>query len=335
MKKSTPVCQHPTQIVLVDRSASFMDSVTFMLASRRRTRCFKDTSQAASWIKSYHSDVITDAIRVSHVLPSLSREKRTLTFDIGSIFRTAHQEKRFTLPAVVVADHDISHFNGLEFFDSIADLPCKKIMLTTYRDDPMVIDAFNQGTIDRYICKHDRNALAYLENEIFVLEREYFLNQSCVLNHVLSKDRQFYFFADAAFSELLSDLIEQHDFVEYYLYPDPAGIVFFDANGKATLLVVETNAGLLEQLEAAEDHGAPEALQAGLREERIIPFFWETGGTYTDKILDWNQYCKTAKVCTGRERYYWSLFDLPQKYQSNDIVSLNHFLNKNSQISAE
>jgi hypothetical protein len=76
----------------------------------------------------------------------------------------------------------------------------------------------------------------------------------------------------------------------------------------------------------AQDYSAPEALQAALRDEKIVPFFWKSGGMYTEVSLDWEQYCKPAQVCSGREDYYWALFDLPEKFLNQPVYPYKNFL---------
>lgn len=120
--------------------------------------------------------------------------------------------------------------------------------------------------------------------------------------------------------------MKRHGFVEYFLFPNPPGILFFDADGKPALMVVESRMGLISHLEAAQDFNASPALLAALREERIVPFFWKSGGMYTELSKDWEQYCQPAQVCTGQEEYFWALFDLPGKFLDQPIYPHNGFL---------
>ncbi len=104
----------------------------------------------------------------------------------------------------------------------------------------------------------------------------------------------------------------RYGFVEYYLYPNPVGILLLTARGHATLMVIETRAGLMSQVESAEAYEAPATLIEGLREGRIVPFFWPGNGMRTPACADWEQYCLPAERCEGREEYFYALFDLPR-----------------------
>ena len=170
-----------------------------------------------------------------------------------------------------------------------------------------------------------------LEYEIATLQREYFIEKSGTLKDLLVQ-HTYSFVSDEAIVKLVDTLIARHGFVEYFLFPDPAGILFFDADGKAMLMVVETRAGLISHLETAQDYDAPVALRTALRDAQVVPFFWKSGGMYTEKSIDWEQYCLPAQVCTGRESYYYALFDLPEGFLQGPIYSYNKFLNDRAML---
>jgi len=236
-----------------------------------------------------------------------------------------HDTKRFQTAAVVVVDYAMAALNGLDFCRALRGLPCKKILFTGEANEMIAVEAFNQGLIDRYLKKSDPTSMDRLEYEIATLQREYFIEKSGTLKDLLVQ-HTYSFVSDEAIVKLVDALIARHGFVEYFMFPDPAGILFFDADGKATLMVVETRAGLVSHLETAQDYDAPAALRSALRDAQIVPFFWKSGGMYTEKSIDWQQYCLPAQVCVGKENYYYALFDLPPGFLQVPIYSYNKFL---------
>jgi CheY-like chemotaxis protein len=231
---------------------------------------------------------------------------------------------------VLVIDYAMPQMNGLAFCQAVQDLPCKKILFTGQADEKIAIDAFNRGLIDRFIKKSDHDALDRLELEIRNLQKEFFHAQSLTLKDLLSR-HSFTFLSDPALETLVEQLCKRHGFVEYYLFPNPTGILFFDMHGKATLMVVETEASLMSQLEVAQDYGAPLELLTGLRELRLVPFFSDSGGMYTDALRhDWLSYCLPAQICFGAQDYYWALFDFPSHYLREPFYSLADFLRDQS-----
>ncbi|HYD81680.1 MAG TPA: response regulator [Paucimonas sp.] len=327
MKMSFPVCQHPTLVVLVDDSASFIANLEFQMNPSVAVKSFQDTHEALNWIRmrSFAGKGKDLPIRVGYDDQELSLERCAIKLDVGHIYRTVMDPWRFYLSAVIVVDYAMPQMNGLDFCKALAGLPCKKILFTGEADEMVAVEAFNKKLIDRYLRKSDPRALDKLEVEIAALEREYFVERLGTVKDLLVQ-HSFSFLSDEAFARLASGLAKQYGFVEHFLFPNPPGVLFFDADGKPTLMVVETKIGLVSHLEAAQDFQAPESLQTALKEERIVPFFWKSGGLYTELSEDWEQYCLPAQVCSGREDYYWALFDLPERFLSQPIYPYNGFL---------
>jgi CheY-like chemotaxis protein len=327
MKISLPVYRHPTLVVLVDDSASFIASMEFQMHPSVAVKSFQDAHEALRWIDSVYGRGKQGylPIRVGHDDQALSPERRAIALDVEQIYRIAMDPKRFYAPAVIVVDYAMPQMNGVDFCRALQELPCKKILFTVEANEMVAVEAFNEGLIDRYLKKSDTQALDRLELEIAALEREYFVEKSGALKDLLAR-HSFSFLSDDTFAKLVNDLTAQYGFVEQFLFPDPAGILFLGADGKPTLMVVETLVGLTSHLEAAQDYGAPASLQAALREEKVVPFFWNSGGMYTEASVDWERYCLPARVCSGREDYYWALFDLPARFLNKPVYPYNKFL---------
>lgn len=134
--------------------------------------------------------------------------------------------------------------------------------------------------------------------------------------------------------ELIEQFFSRYDFVEYYLFPNPEGVLFFDSQGKATLMVVATASSLGAQFEIARDQGAPAEMLAALKELRIVPFFSDSGGTCPASIgEEWLQYCLPANICRGRQDYYWACFDLPPEYLPSPVFPYADFLQEQASAS--
>lgn len=336
MTISLPVYQHPTSVVLVDDSASFIASVEYQISPTLAVKSFLDPHEALGWLGGlYHSD---DGkllpIRVGYDEQTYSFERRTIALDVDQIYRIVHDPKRFQSAAVVVVDYAMAAINGLDFCRALRGLPCKKILFTGEANEMIAVEAFNQGLIDRYLKKSDPSAMDRLEYEIAALQREYFIEKSGTLKDLLVQ-HTYAFVQDEAIVKLVDTVLARHGFVEYFLFPDPAGILFFDAEGKATLMVVETRAGLISHLETAQDYDAPAALCTALRDAQVVPFFWKSGGMYTEKSIDWQQYCLPAQICVGRENFYYALFDLPEGFLQGSVYSYNKFLNDRTSVEGE
>jgi len=329
MDKQLAVYQHPVLTVLIDDSQSFLESLTFQFDSLLTHKVFSNPLEAISFLRLAYQDAAihyNEPIHVGYDEHTDSLEHRLASINLDPIYRTVTNKKRFEIPAVLVVDFSMPQMNGMEFCEAIRELPCKKILLTGNVDDGIAVEAFNRKLIDRFISKGDPKAIEFLETGILELQREFFLTKTNTLKDLLSR-HTYIFLTDPAVAALARELSARYKFVEYYLFPNPDGILFFDVDGNATLMVLATQQNFLTQFEVAQDQGAPLELLAALQEFRLLPFFFVTGGMYLREIGDdWLQYCLPPQICRGRQDYYWALFELPSHMLQGPVYSFEKYL---------
>ncbi len=322
-----PVYFHPSLTVVVDDSQLFVESLGFQMDPSRAMLAFNDPDEALAWLRQWHSLRMPGflPVRVTHDDLTFSSERRTIQLDVDRVYRQIHEVNRFLQPSVIVVDYSMPRMNGLEFCAKLKELPCMTILLTGMADENIAVQGFNDGLIDRYI-KKDHPAMAErLGAEIEALQMRYFSRLSSTLRELLSR-HSFSFLSDPAVMQLVRELSARYRFIEYYLYPHPAGVLLLTADGRATLMVIETNASMLTHLENAEAYNAPDELLKGLHNKQIVPFFWPGDGMYTPACVEWEQYCLPAEVCQGREPYYYALFDMPSHLLPAQVYSYTQFL---------
>ena len=287
-----PVYHHPSLAVLVDDCETFVLSLSLQLDPAVATRCFTDPHQAISWLQQNCVD-------------------RAPT-ELEDIHRIGTRPERFAHPSVVVVDYDMPGMSGVEFCRAIAALPCKKILFTGIADEKIAIDAFNEGLIDRFIRKNDKDAPEKLEAEIRDLQEAYFSAKSVPLRELLALHGHGYL-CDPAFPALVHAVSTQYQIVEHYLFPAPSGLLMHQADGKRRLMVVESEDSLRAHIEVARDNGAPAGLTNALAARRVLPWFHDGDGLYQPHHRDtWPRYCKEAQVFRGEQHnWYWAVFDMP------------------------
>lgn len=325
---SLPIYHHPSLTVLVDDSDNFLRSLSFQLDPTLASKAFHDTSSALAWLRfqSGHPCESEAALSASFDTYPQKTAQCSVALDLDQIHRISFQARRFMTPSVLVVDYSMPQMNGVELCEAVRHLPCKKILFTGAADEKVAVDAFNRGLIDRYIKKSDDNALDRLEFEISALQQEYFSARSEPLRDLLAL-HSYSFVSDPAVVALVRELVAQHGIVEHYLYPDPAGLLMYDTDGRAMLLAVETEAGMNAHYEIACDNAAPQSLLDALAERRVIPYFHGGDGMYTEAFSDaWHKYIEPAQVCRGQQTYYWALFTLGPGVIAQDTYSYNDFL---------
>jgi CheY-like chemotaxis protein len=325
---SLPIYHHPSLTVLIDDSDSFLRSLSFQLDPSLASKSFHDTRSAVDWLnqRTREDESQASALSASFDTYPQSLEQKSVALDIEKIHRISFEKGRFMTPSVLVVDYSMPQMNGVELCHALRHLPCKKILFTGAADEKVAVDAFNRGLIDRYIKKSDDDALDRLETEIVALQREYFAARSDPLREMLAL-HNYGFVADPAFATLMRAVIDEHRIAEYYLYPTPAGILMYDRDGKAMLMVVETEESMESHYEMACDNEAPGSLLTALHERRIIPYFRDGDGMYSKDLGNgWHKYIEPAQMCQGREKYYWALFKLAPGELAQPATSFNDFL---------
>jgi CheY-like chemotaxis protein len=325
-----PIYHHPSLTVLIDDSDNFLRSLSFQLDPTLASVAFHDTSSALTWLSQQTgtSDQPDGALSASYDTYPRGTAQCSVALDLEQIHRISFQRRRFMTPSVLVVDYSMPQMNGVELCEAVRHLPCKKILFTGAADEKVAVDAFNRGLIDRYIKKSDENALDRLESEIHALQREYFSARSEPLRDLLAL-HSYSFVADPAVTRLVRELVAEHGIVEHYLYPNPAGLLMYDSEGRAMLLAVETEAGMNAHYEIASDNGAPQSLLDALQERRVIPCFHDGDGMYTEAFANgWHKYIEPAQVCRGEQNYFWALFRLESGVIAKETYSYNEFLRK-------
>jgi CheY-like chemotaxis protein len=306
-----PIYQHPSLTVLVDDSEAFLARLQFKLGAAVVSKAFSDPRKALGWLRRQEASTPREQLLSASVCEAACMYPHcSVTLDVDRIFRIGFRPQRFMLPSVLVVDYRMAKMNGVEFCAALADLPCKKILLVDAGDEIAVLDAFNRGLIDRAVRKGADDTLRQLTEAIASLQQQYFGELSDALRALLVL-HSFSFLGDPAVASLLREVSGEHGIVEHYLYPQPSGLLLFDAAGRAKLMVIETAHGMDVHHEVARDNGAPRSLLAAIDARCIIPFFRDGDGMYADTVGErWYRYCAPAQICDGAQPYYWALFDL-------------------------
>ncbi|HEU4375999.1 MAG TPA: response regulator [Telluria sp.] len=306
-----PIYQHPSLTVLVDDSEASLARLQFALGAAVVTKAFSDQRQALGWLRRQTASAPREQLLSASVCDTDCMQQHcSVTLDVDRIFRIGFRPQRFMQPSVLVVDYRMAKMNGVQFCEALADLPCKKVLLSDAGDEHAVLDAFNRGLIDRVVRKGDDDALVQLGCTIAALQQQYFAELSDALRALLVL-HSFSFLGDPAIASLVRELSRAHGIVEHYLYPQPSGLLLFDATGRARLMAIETDHGMDVHHEVARDSGAPRSLLEAIDARCIIPCFRNGDGMYADTVGErWYRYCAPAQVCHGAQPYYWALFDL-------------------------
>jgi CheY-like chemotaxis protein len=318
----------PTMCLFIDDSISFLENLSLQLNKNLAFKLYcspfdalidvnmqgEITSETRKYFSKYKN------------MDELTYSSHVLNLDLEKIHRCVYDDQRFETLSVVVVDFAMPEMDGIEFCRNIKNTSIRKILLTGKADEKLAVRAFNEGVIDRFIMKNDKDVLINLNESIHELQHDYFHKSSAALAHALSYGTH-RFLLDPFFSEVFIKICTELNIIEYYLYSNPDGLLMLDAKGNATLIIVYTEKELREQYEIAYDQAAPQELLNRLKTGKSIPYFWKTNGHYSPKCENWSAYLHEANEFQGNEWYYYALIKNPAPYKAGAVLSYNEYLN--------
>ncbi len=272
-----PICHlfyYPTQVVLVDDDANFLDSVSLLLDRSINYRLFQSARQALEHVNRAMS--FGEVIRRSYSSYKTGPyDSDTLTHvDINALHKEIYNLERFLMPSVVVIDYSMPEMSGLEYCVSLTNPYVKKILLTGRANTDLAVQAFNEGLIDQFINKNDPQLASKLNRSIANLQQQYFSRTFKILTDPVVASSQSRFLTNAAFIEFFNILRSTHEIVEYYLIDMPySGFLLLDARGRVSLVLIMSQIALLEHLRQCRTRKAPAELLTALEAGDMLPLF--------------------------------------------------------------
>lgn len=306
-----PICHlfyYPTQVVLVDDDANFLDSVSLLLDRSINYRLFQSARQALEHVNRAMS--FSEVIRRSYSSYKTGPyDSDTLTHvDINALHKEIYNADRFMMPSVVVIDYSMPEMSGLEYCVSLTNPYVKKILLTGRANTDLAVQAFNEGLIDQFINKNDPQLAGKLNRSIANLQQQYFSRTFKILTDPVVASSQSRFLNNLEFIEFFNILRSTHEIVEYYLIDMPySGFLLLDHKGRVSLVLIMSHVALLEHLRQCRARKAPVELLAALEAGDMLPLFnIGNDGEHLNEAFfkDWRQHYAPACRVAEETPYY-------------------------------
>jgi CheY-like chemotaxis protein len=327
MTKAIKPFAYPTTVAFVDDSAAFLSNLSLQLDPQLAFRMFSSPSVALTYLNGRPAQ---DHAGEPIFRPYLDRTEendahQVIAMRVDAIRSLVHHPARFESVSVVVVDYDMPEFNGIEFCRRIADPAVKKIVLTGKADERVAVRSFNEGLIDRFIRKHEADAVETLNQAIRDMQNAYFDQAGASVRDALCV-AEYGFLKDTALAAHVSGIFETLGIVEHYLSYQPHGLLMFDDAGTAYLLVIHTDETLRGVREIAIEQGAPASFLEALDSHRSLPYFWRTEGYYPAHCVEWEPYMHPASVFVGERRYTYAIVKAPAGLALDTVMPYDTYL---------
>ena len=306
MKSLTmPVFYYPTQILLLDDNAIFVNNLNNALKEKGIVgTTFTDPMAALKHVCAIPTQ--------NPLLAALHREEHKVYEEPASeeaawaaIRTMIENPKRQTEITVVIADYEMPEVPGDVFFAAFSHPYVKKIMLTGRAAYEMAVKLFNQRVFNHFLVKDVHTTNDQLYAQIVELQQRYFLDIAAPVVNALFINHPYVLGAD--YAQLVEAIIQQHGIVEHYTLTKNGSKCLRDAEGRTYHLALATHEEMEGFVQTAELSDTPEVLLQSLRERTHFPVLL-TPQALSAEPARWNQYLHPAhtSVLEG-QTIYWTM----------------------------
>jgi CheY-like chemotaxis protein len=224
-------CKYPTTTLLLDDNQSFLESIKLLVCKPNKNLLLTTNPTQAL-------QVINDSAKIKYLDFANEEDSGELKLDYSKIPDLAKNPDRADEVSVLVVDYYMPEIDGIEFCKKIKNSKCQKILLTANNNHGIAIQAFNQGLIQQYICKHERNVDELLLNAIKEAENRFLANK---FSRIISSAKYGNtFFTNNKLQNFLMNYIEDNNIVEHYIFGENGDLFCIDKNGITSKIFIKT-----------------------------------------------------------------------------------------------
>jgi response regulator RpfG family c-di-GMP phosphodiesterase len=300
---------HPCSTLILDDEEDFLESMRAFIGRQSASLCY--SNPGAAMRKLYHTSEFTSELhdffsKYGYGIDGKNVEigDCVVLLKSSKLRQYTQLENRFKMISVVIIDYQMPTMNGLDFCRAIGDIPAKKILLTGKANTNQIIDAFNEGLIDRFISKSDPDALSKITRLVKQLHQEFISEAIAPYAKALSVAHA-QEFEQHDVSIVLDQVHEQFAFTEYYYLPQPRSFLLCNGDGDTKLCLLSTAKELSDLSEIVEGKiGTGQATQ-----------LLRSGKAITWGLLDWLEDNETPSgapdnvffPCHSHKEWRWAL----------------------------
>lgn len=306
-----PLVYYPTTLFWVDDDDLFLEIATDRFAKDYAIQTALSPSDALCRFSTHQNHID----QMQFLRTCIEHEEYDLNdhlpvdINVEAIHALQDNPKKHDDIAVMIVDYNMPGMNGLELCAQLAHLPIKKILLTGQADFQSAISAFNQGTINYFICKDDPNIDVLLAESVTRLSMDYFKNKTQHLANHIESDYQLPQ-SDPAFAEFFQSLCKEKKIREFYLADKNGGMLLVDENNESHYLVIHSDHSLDSFKELYEQDNDYIFFMRSIGNRHKIPFFGKDANAWEVPVEQWTHHFYDPQILKGRETYYWKLIEL-------------------------
>lgn len=280
-----PTCfHHPVKVVFLDDNQAFLNALSMEFGQKENFVMLTSPDEVMCLINQTTEGAVESGMLMN---------KSNMDDSRSGLLDLIYDKSRFNQVAVLVVDYEMPTINGVEFCEKLKDKTLFKILLTAEADKDIAINAFNNGTIDKYILKTTHNLHAEILSSIDELTDRYF-NERSKIPLKINGDSLERLLSDEHYKKVFHDIKTSNDALEYYLVDSVGSFLFLSKNAKPTWLIVCDQSKAHEQAELLMGYSfSSDSIQSIKSQESIL--FLLSDSEYKEPASQWSKYIFEAK----------------------------------------
>ncbi len=330
-KNTIACCYFPTTVLFLDDKIDELTGIKISLQRNLVCKLYRDPLTALRYLTNEYQPKPFFKRWVSN-LKDIDRENDPthsyIDIDLYAIHREIYATDRFEEISVVIVDYDMPKMNGLEFCKKIKNSSIKKLMLTGVADESLAVRAFNEGIIDHFVGKGERNFTEHLNKAIAELQYAYFHDLSSMISKNIGSN-PYSCLSDPEFIKFFANIRQERSIVEYYLVNDSGCFLLLDINGNPSWLVMKSEEHMKHYWQTAKDNGAPRNIVNALDKREKVLFLFSEEDEYCVPASGWARYMYPAAQFIGKcNNYFYAIIEGSAVYDINTdkIASYRSYL---------
>lgn len=309
MTRKLPLFFFSPTLCWIDDNQLFLNAANNLFKNNYNCLTFTDAQTALEFLTSYKSlfsqinftreFTESDIFDIHNHLP--------VDINISEITQLSNNPARKNELAVLIIDNNMPNMSGIDLCYHLKDFPYKKILLTGDTDQSKIIDAFNQGIIDRFIAKEDTNVTHKLQTTIHELSYQYFYEKTKNLLCHLETSRPSPL-SDPIFVNFFLQWCEQNKTHEFYLLNRHGSFLVKINSNTNDYFIVMSEFAKNEFIKLNDEVPIEsKSLVDQVAEGKLLPFFGVGKESWEFDYTEWQKYFYPANVLQGKEKYYWTV----------------------------
>lgn len=296
-----PILYYETSVLCLDDNKKFLNFI-------------KDSNIASRSIFSTNAQIIMDHIIKEKnniaIIPEVDTGKpdeRSIKFNLSNLRNRLDEPNKEDEISVLVVDYDMPNIDGIKFCKEVNKINPNicKIFLTGAAEKDEIIEAMQDGLIDFYISKSDKNLINKLTYIISRAKKEYFKRVCKEFNNILlNKGIYKTYIDDNVFTDFMNKNILNNDIIEYCLIED-IGSYFIRKNDLEEVIIIsdeEKQRGTVEYLKDMINETLQKEILNGVK---VLDSYSLEKDKITDKsIIMYDKYIYSAKKIPTHDKIF-------------------------------